>query len=144
MGFRLYWRWKSGKRGRPRVPKEARDLIRRTSTGNPTWGAPRIHGELLKLGTDIAEPTVSEYMVRPKRPPSQTWKTFLRNHREVCRQLGVTEQTSYRWRKEYGGLRVEHARRLKQLEQENARLKKLVANQALDMAILRGAARGNS
>jgi len=63
---------------------------------------------------------------------------------EVCRQLGVTEQTYYRWRKEYGGLRVEQARRLRQLEQENARLKKLVADQALDMAILREAARGNS
>jgi len=62
---------------------------------------------------------------------------------EVCRQLGVTEQTYYRWRKEYGGLRVEQARRLKQLEQENARLKKLVADQALDLSILREAARGN-
>ena len=62
---------------------------------------------------------------------------------EVCRQLGVSEQTYYRWRKEYGGLRVDQARRLKELEQENARLKKLVADQALDVAILREAARGN-
>jgi len=79
-GFRLYWRWKSGKPGRPRVPKDVRDLIRRMSIENPTWGAPRIHGELLMLGIDIAEPTVSKYMVQPRKPPSQTWKTFLRNH----------------------------------------------------------------
>ncbi|MFH1679892.1 MAG: integrase core domain-containing protein, partial [Candidatus Eisenbacteria bacterium] len=79
-GFRLYWRWKSGKPGRPCVPKNVRDLIRRMSSENPRWGAPRIYGELLKLGIDIAEPTVSKYMVRPKSPPSQTWKTFLHNH----------------------------------------------------------------
>jgi transposase InsO family protein len=79
-GFRLYWRWKSGKPGRPRVPKDVRDLIRRMSLENPLWGAPHLHGELLKLGIEIAEPTVSKYMVRPKKPPSQTWKTFLNNH----------------------------------------------------------------
>jgi len=63
---------------------------------------------------------------------------------EVCRKLEITEQTYYRWRKEYGGLRVEQVKQLKHLEKENARLKKLVADQALDMAILREAARGNS
>ena len=62
---------------------------------------------------------------------------------EVCRKLGITEQTYYRWRREYGGLRVDQARRLKELERENARLKKLVADQALDVAILREAAKGN-
>src|SRR5262249_9480779 len=62
---------------------------------------------------------------------------------EVCRKLGVTEQTYYRWRREYGGLRLDQARRLKELERENARLKKLVADQALDVAILREAAKGN-
>jgi transposase-like protein len=62
---------------------------------------------------------------------------------EVCRKLGVTEQTYYRWRKEYGGLRVEQAKRLKDLEKENARLKKLVADQALDNAILKEVASGN-
>ena len=61
----------------------------------------------------------------------------------VCRKLGVTEQTYYRWRREYGGLRVDQARRLKELERENTRLKKLVADQALDVAILREAAKGN-
>jgi putative transposase len=63
---------------------------------------------------------------------------------QACRKIGVTEQTYYRWRKEYGGLRLDQAKRLKQLERENARLKKLVADQALDMAILREAASGNS
>lgn len=62
---------------------------------------------------------------------------------EVCRKLGITEQTYYRWRREYGGLRVDQARRLKELERENGRLKKLVAEQVLDNAILREAARGN-
>ncbi len=62
---------------------------------------------------------------------------------EVCRKLGITEQTYYRWRKEYGGLRVDQAKRFKELEQENTRLKKLVAEQALDNAILREAAKGN-
>jgi transposase InsO family protein len=79
-GFRLYWRWRSGKPGRPQVSKDVRDLIRRMSLENPLWGAPHIHGELLKLGIDVAEPTVSKYMVRPRKPPSQTWKTFLHNH----------------------------------------------------------------
>ena len=62
---------------------------------------------------------------------------------EICRKLGITEQTYYRWRREYGGLRVDQARRLRELERENARLKKLVADQALDVAILREAAKGN-
>ena len=81
-GFRLFWRWKiqGGKPGRPRVPKEVRDLIRMMSRNNPRWGAPRIHGELLKLGVEVTEPTVAKYMVRRRKPPSQTWRTFLDNH----------------------------------------------------------------
>ncbi|MFL6451311.1 MAG: hypothetical protein ACJ746_27075 [Bryobacteraceae bacterium] len=81
-GFRLFWTWKvrHGKPGRPMVPREARELIRIMSRENPIWGAPRIHGELLKLGIDIGETSVSKYMVRRRRPPSQTWKTFLANH----------------------------------------------------------------
>ena len=63
---------------------------------------------------------------------------------EMCRKLGVTEQTYYRWRREYGGLRVDQAKRLKELEKENVRLKKVVADQALDIAILKEAASGNS
>jgi hypothetical protein len=82
VGFRLYWRWKSRARsGRPRVPLEIRHLIRDMSLANRLWGAPRIHGELLKLGIEVAQSTVAKYMARSGRGgPSQTWKTFLRNH----------------------------------------------------------------
>ena len=81
-GFRLFWTWKirGGKLGRPTVPKEVRDLVRTMSRANPLWGAPRIHGELLKLGIEIGETSVGKYMVRRRRPPSQTWRTFLENH----------------------------------------------------------------
>src|SRR3982075_897578 len=81
LGFRLYWRWKSRCRGgRPRVPVEIRSLIREMSLANRLWGAPRIHGELLKLGIEVAQSTVAKYMVRNGRGRSQTWKTFLHNH----------------------------------------------------------------
>jgi transposase InsO family protein len=80
-GFRLYWRWKSRARGgRPKVPVEIRQLIREMSLANRLWGAPRIHGELLKLGIEVAQSTVAKYMARNGRGRSQTWKTFLRNH----------------------------------------------------------------
>jgi len=81
-GFRLFWTWKvrRGQRGRPLISREVRDLIRKMCRENPGWGAPRIHGELLKLGLDIGESSVSKYMVRLARPPSQTWRTFLDNH----------------------------------------------------------------
>lgn len=80
-GFRLYWRWKSrSKPGRPRTPKKIRELIREVSIANPLWGAPRIHGGLLKLGFDVSQATVAKYMAKGRRPPSQSWKTFLRNH----------------------------------------------------------------
>ena len=81
-GFRLYWRWRSrnSKPGRPTVEREIRDLIRRMSKENPTWGAPRIQSELTLLGYELAESTVSKYMVRQRKPPSQTWRTFLDNH----------------------------------------------------------------
>ncbi|HUS07903.1 MAG TPA: hypothetical protein VMZ52_16490 [Bryobacteraceae bacterium] len=81
-GFRLFWTWKirRGKPGRPTVPKDVRELIRTMSRENPLWGAPRIYGELLKLGIEIGETSVSKYMVRRCRHPSQAWKTFLHNH----------------------------------------------------------------
>jgi transposase InsO family protein len=80
-GFRLYWRWKSGYRsGRPSVSSEVADIIRRMSLANAGWGAPRIHGELLKLGIQISQATVAKYMVRHRKPPSQKWRTFLKNH----------------------------------------------------------------
>jgi transposase InsO family protein len=80
-GFRCYWRWKSRPRGgRPQISAELRALIRRISIENPLWGAPRIHGELLKLGFEVAQATVAKYMVKRYGPPSQGWRTFLRNH----------------------------------------------------------------
>jgi transposase InsO family protein len=80
-GFRCYWRWKSRPRGgRPQFETDLCALIRRMSMENPLWGAPRIHGELLKLGFDVAQSSVAKYMVKPGRAPSQGWRTFLRNH----------------------------------------------------------------
>jgi hypothetical protein len=80
-GFRRYWRWKSGSfGGRPRIAADLRALIRRMSAENPLWGAPRIHGELLKLGFEVAQSSVAKYMVKRYGPPSQGWRTFLRNH----------------------------------------------------------------
>ena len=80
-GFRRYWRCKSRPLGgRPQIENDLRALIRRMSTDNPLWGAPRIHGELLKLGFDVAQSSVAKYMVRRRGPPSQGWRTFLRNH----------------------------------------------------------------
>jgi len=78
-GFRLFWRWRS-KPGRPSIEREIRDLIRRMNAGNPLWGAPRIHGELTKLGIEISQATVAKYMLRRRGTPSQTWRSFLRNH----------------------------------------------------------------
>jgi transposase InsO family protein len=81
-GFRVYWRWKSqaGKVGRPKIAPEIRELIRRMSREDSTWGAPRIQSELSLLGYVVAEGTVAKYMVRGGKPPSQTWRTFLDNH----------------------------------------------------------------
>jgi hypothetical protein len=75
-GFRAYWRWRSRRRsGRPRIPADIRHLILEIGVANPLWGAPRIHGELLKLGIDVGQTTVAKYMARRRRPPSQGWKT---------------------------------------------------------------------
>src|SRR5438309_1205162 len=81
-GFRWYWRWKSKNRepGRPPIDSHVRDLIRKMSVADPLWGAPRIHGELLKLGIEVSQATVAKYIVRQRKPPSQTWRTFLNNH----------------------------------------------------------------
>src|ERR1035437_6069578 len=90
-GFRSYWRWKSRSLGgRPRIEAKLRALIRRMSIENPLWGAPRIHGELLKFGFEVAQSSVAKYMVKRLGPPSQEWRTFLRNHAPdmagVCKQ----------------------------------------------------------
>ena len=81
VGFRCYWRWKSRPLGgRPQIETDLRALIRRMSIENPLWGAPRIHGELLKLGFEVAQSSVAKYMVKRRGPPRQGWRTFLRNH----------------------------------------------------------------
>jgi putative transposase len=81
-GFRLYWRWQSTSCsvGRPKVSSKTRDLIRQMTMGNPLWGAPRIHGELLKLGVEVSQATVGRYMPWRPKDPSPTWRTFLQNH----------------------------------------------------------------
>ena len=97
-GFRLYWRWKSSRRcGRPAVTLEIRRLIREMSIANPLWGAPRIHGEILKLGIDVGQTSVAKYMARRRGPPSQGWKTFLRNHADgiVAMDLFVVPTISF-------------------------------------------------
>ncbi len=81
-GFKLYWRWKSRakKPGRPQIWREIRDLVRQMCSENATWGVPRIHSEILLLGYDVSQSSVANYMNRDRKPPSQTWRTFLDNH----------------------------------------------------------------
>jgi transposase InsO family protein len=89
-GFKVFWRRKSRNRaGRPKIDRGLHDLIQRMSGENPLWGASRIHGELLMLGFEVAQSTVSKYMARPSKPPSQTWKTFLRNHAEAIAAIDM-------------------------------------------------------
>ena len=98
-GFRLYLRWRSRRRcGRPTVSLEIRRLIREMSIVNPLWGAPRIHGELLKLGIDVGQTSVAKYMARRRGPPSQGWNTFLRNHADgiAAMDLFVVPTISFR------------------------------------------------
>src|SRR5262245_4150053 len=111
-GFRAYWRWKSrGQPGRPMVSHELRDLIRRMSEENPLWGAPRIHGELLKLGFEIAESTVSKYMLRHRRPPSQTWRTFLQNHAHAIAAIDLCVVPTLTFGRLFALLVLSHGRR---------------------------------
>ena len=85
-GFRCYWRWKSCPLGgRPQIETKLRVLIRRMSVENPLWGAPRIHGELLKLGFEVAQSSVAKYMVKRRGPPSQGWRTFSQSRAGYCR-----------------------------------------------------------
>jgi hypothetical protein len=112
MGFAAYWRWKSRwPGGRPRIGKEVRDLIRRMSFENPLWGAPRTHGELLKLGIEVAQSTVSIYMVPRRDRPLQTWKTFLRNHVEGIASIDLFVVPSIAFEQLYAFLILGHRRR---------------------------------
>ena len=108
-GFRLFWCWKSRRRlGRPTVPTEIRQLIREMSMANPLWGAPRIHGELLKLGIDVGQTSVAKYMVRRSRPPLQGWKTFLRNHTNGIAAMDLFVVPTISFRLLYGLLIMGH------------------------------------
>jgi hypothetical protein len=111
-GFKAFWRWKSRHRpGRPTIDRDLRDLIRQMSKDNPLWGAPRIHGELLKLGFEVAESTVSKYMIKYRRPPSQTWRTFLRNHADAIAAVDLCLVPTVTFEYLFAFLVVSHGRR---------------------------------
>ena len=111
-GFRSYWRWRSRRRGgRPTLPTEIRKLIREMSIANPLWGAPWIHGELLKLGIDIGQTSVAKYMVKRRGPPSQGWKTFLHNHADGIAAMDLFVVPTISFRLLYGLLIMGHGRR---------------------------------
>src|SRR5271155_68171 len=102
-GFRSYWRWKSRRRGgRPTVPPQIRKLIREMSIANPLWGSPRIHGELLKLGIQIGQTSVAKYMAWRRGPPSQGWKTFLRNNADGIAAIDMFVVPTISFRLLYG------------------------------------------
>ncbi|WP_244430778.1 hypothetical protein [Methylocystis sp. ATCC 49242] len=110
--FGLFWRWKSRPRsGRPKVALEIRQLIRDMSLANPLWGAPRIHGELLKLGIDIGQTSVAKYMAKRRRPPSQGWKTFLRNHADGIASMDLFVVPTFSFKLLYSLLILRHGRR---------------------------------
>ena len=109
-GFRLYWRWRS-RSGRPSVDREIRKLIREMSSANPLWGAPRIHGELLKLGIEIGQATLAKYMVRRRGTPSPTWRSFLLNHAAGIAALDMFVVASVSFRLLYVMIILAHDRR---------------------------------
>src|SRR5450830_60290 len=111
-GFAAYWRWKSRKRpGRPKIDQGLRDLIQRMGRENPLWGASRIHGELLMLGFEVAQSTVSKYMLRGQNPPSQTWKTFLRNHAQAIAAIDMCVVPRLTFERLFALLILGHGRR---------------------------------
>jgi len=111
-GFRAYWRYKSHPlSGRPKISAEIRQLVREMSLANPFWGAPRIHGELLKLGIAVGQTTVAKYMARRRRPPSQGWKTFLRNHTDAIASIDMFVVPTVSFRLLYGLMILRHSRR---------------------------------
>ncbi len=112
-GFRRYWRWKSRHRrvGRPPIDTEIRTLIRQMQSANVGWGAPRIHGELLKLGIEISQATVSKYMKHDNKPPSQTWRTFLANHTDCLASIDFFTVPTATFRILYVFIVLSHDRR---------------------------------
>src|SRR5262245_55672202 len=111
-GFRAFWHWKSRKRvGRPKIDRDLRDLIRQMSRENPTWGAPRIHGELLMLGFEVAQSTVSKYIPQGRGPRSQGWKTFLRNHAQAIAAVDLCVVPTLSFDRLFAFLVLGHGRR---------------------------------
>lgn len=114
-GFRLFWRWRSRRHGRLRVSQEIRQLIRRMKAENPRWGAPRIHGELVQLGFEVSEPTVSRYLqrIKPRRDKSKAkqWLAFLINHRELIAAFDFFTVPTLQFRTLYCFFVIEHGRR---------------------------------
>ena len=113
-GFRLFWRWRTRGGGRPVIAPEVRALVQRLATDNPAWGAPRIHGELLKLGFSVAQSTVAAWMPsrpRPRKPPSQTWRTFLKNHLSTAAAMDFFVIPTATFQLLYGFVVLEHGRR---------------------------------
>src|SRR6266496_2784613 len=110
-GFKAFWRWKSRNRaGRPKIDRGLRDLIRRMSKENPEWGASRIHGELLMLGFEVAQSTVSKYMVQGGSP-SQSWKTFFRNHAQAIAAIDLCVVPTLTFERLFAFLVLGHGRR---------------------------------
>jgi hypothetical protein len=111
VGCNAFWRWKSRRRaGRPKIDRGLRDLIRRMSTENPTWGASRIHGELLMLGIEVAQSTVSKYMGQ-RGSPSQGWTTFLRNHAQAIAAIDLCVVPTLTFERLFAFLVLGHSRR---------------------------------
>jgi hypothetical protein len=110
-GFRLYWRRRSRRLGRPRMNREIRDLIRQMSRANPLWGAPRIHGELLKLGIEVSQATVSRYLPWRPKAPSPTWRSFLQNHRHDIAAIDMFVVITASFRLLYALVVLGHERR---------------------------------
>jgi transposase InsO family protein len=133
-GFRAYWRWKSRHLGgRPRNAPRFGPLIRRMNRENPLWGAPRIHGELLMPGIEVAESTVGRYIVRRRRPPSQGWKTFLRNHAAVIASIDLFVARTNSFKLLYGLVILRHARgRLVSISLTNTPTAEWIAGQVND------------
>src|SRR5437764_836876 len=110
-GFKSFWRWKSRNRaGRPKIDRGLRDLIRRMSKENPQWGAPRMHGELLMLGFEVAQSTVSKYMVQGGSP-SQSWKTFFGNHAQAIAAIDLCVVPTLTFERLFAFLVLGHGRR---------------------------------
>lgn len=112
-GFRRYWRWRSRSHrvGRPGVNREIRDSIRQMSVANPLWGAPRIHGEMLKLGIEVSQATVGRHMVRRHGPPSPTWRTFLSSQIDGIAAIDMFVVITATFRLLYVSVILGHARR---------------------------------